>query len=248
MALSEITANDISNWDSLDDIVESFKKRGLKPRPSLGEEDEIVLELNDDEFMVLIEAGPTDSSQSFTSKMTASRHTHLVSTNDFEDFTFIHRVRSWDEHGRIKYQKFSFTKQQFTSESGEKYSVLDKLNDIEYGEPNTIESLYDTRKVVKRFYEEFKELRTKLVQEVSGIPDDRGDAKQQFVQVQLDRLIFLYFIQKKDLLDFNPNYLQEKHKNTVKEGEDVYEGFYKPLFFEILGEGKRSPEFGNLPT
>jgi len=40
-----------------------------------------------------------------------------------------------------------------------------------------MDDLYDTRQIVKEFYEQFESLRTDLVQEVSGIPDDRGDAR-----------------------------------------------------------------------
>ncbi len=36
MTLQQITASDIAGWDSLQDIANSFEKRGLKPRPKLG--------------------------------------------------------------------------------------------------------------------------------------------------------------------------------------------------------------------
>ena len=249
MSVQQITAKDIAGWDSLQDIADSFEKRGLKPRPNLGESNELVLQLDDDEFVVLVSAGPGETATDFKPD-NRSRHTNLVATNDFEEFTFLTRMRSWEgqQHGRIKHQKISFTKEQFTSESGEKNTVLKKLNSIEYGSSAAIyDTLYDTQQVVKEFYEEFEELRTNLVQEVSGIPDDRGDAKQRYVQVILDRMIFLYFIQEKRLLDRNPNYLHEQPGDVVDEGEDRYENFYRPLFFDYLAEDKQNPEFGSLP-
>ena len=249
MALGQITAADIAGWDSLQDIAESFEKRGLKPRLSLGDDNELVLQLADDEFMVLVEAGPGESATEFKPRDVDRRHTNLVATNDFEEFTFLTRVRTFgQQHGQIKHQKLSFGKSQFTRESGEKHTVLSKLNEFEYGSSTAIYGdLYDTRKIVSEFYEEFEELRTDLVQEVSGIPDDRGDAKQRYVQVTLDRMIFLYFIQEKRLLDRDPEYLHTHHDDVVKRGEDVYEEFYQPLFFEYLAEGKRDPAFGSLP-
>ncbi len=245
----EITQDDIEQWDSLDEIASSFEKRGLKRRPTLGEENELVLQLSDDDFIVLVEAGPGEGASDFKPEH-RKRRTNFVATNDFEDFTFLTRVRSWEgqQHGRIKHQKLSFTKEQMTSESGEKHTILQKLNSIEYGSPESIQqTLYDTKRVVKEFYEEFEDLRTDLVQEVAGIPDDRGDAKQRYVQVVLDRMIFLYFIQEKRLLDRNPDYLHEKHDEKVDAGEDVYGQFYEPLFFELLAEGKQDPDFGSLP-
>ncbi|WP_082356908.1 Eco57I restriction-modification methylase domain-containing protein [Halorubrum tropicale] len=249
MSVQQITAKDIAGWDSLQDISNSFEKRGLKTRPNLGEDNELVLQLDDDEFVVLVNAGPGETATDFKPD-NRSRHTNLVATNDFEEFTFLTRMRSWDgqQHGRIKHQKISFTKAQFTSDSGEKNTVLKKLNSIEYGSSTAIyDTLYDTQQVVKEFYEEFEELRMNLVQEVSGIPDDRGDAKQRYVQVILDRMIFLYFIQEKRLLDRNPNYLHEQPVDVVDDGEDQYENFYRPLFFDYLAEDKQNPDFGSLP-
>ena len=249
MTLQQITAADIAGWDSLQDIADSFEKRGLKPRPKLGEANELVLQLADDEFVVLVNAGPGESATDFKPD-NRSQHTNLVATNNFKEFTFLTRTRSWEgqQHGRIKHQKISFTKEQFTRDSGEKNTVLKKLNSIEYGSSAAIyDTLYDTQQVVKEFYEEFEDLRTDLVQEVSGIPDDRGNAKQRYVQVILDRMIFLYFIQEKRLLDRNPNYLHEQPGEVVDNGEDWYENFYQPLFFDYLAEDKQNPDFGSLP-
>ncbi|WP_262174608.1 BREX-1 system adenine-specific DNA-methyltransferase PglX [Haloarcula laminariae] len=249
MALQQISKEDIAGWNSLDAIADSFKKRGLKPRENLGEENELVLQLTDTEFIVVVEAGPGESATDFKPD-NRNRRTNLVATNDYEDFTFLTRIRSWEgqQHGRIKHQKLSFTKEQMTSESGEKNTVLQKLNSIEYGSADAIQdTLYDTKQVVKEFYQQFEELRTNLVQEVANIPDNRGDAKQRYVQVLLDRMIFLYFIQEKRLLDRNIEYLHEKHEAIVDEGGDVYDEFYHPLFFEMLAEGKQDPDFGSLP-
>jgi len=249
MPLQQITASDIAGWDSLQDIAASFEKRGLKPRPNLGENHQLVLQLSDDEFVVIVEAGPGESATDFKPE-NRTRHTNLVATNDFKGFTFLTRVRSWEgqQHGRIKHQKLSFTKEQFRSESGEKNTILQKLNSIEYGSSAAIyDTLYDTQQVVKEFYEQFKNLRNNLVQEVSGIPDDRDDAKQRYVQVILDRMIFLYFIQEKRLLDRNPDYLHEQPAKVVDKSSDRYEEFYAPLFFNYLAEDKQNPDFGKLP-
>ncbi len=248
MSLQQITSDDIATWGSLDDVADSLKKRGLQPEPSLGEDHELVLRLtDDDEFMVLINAPPGETADSFKSRTNVNTHTGLVATDNFEEFTFITRVRSWDAHGRTKHQQVSFTKEQMTSETGEKNTILQKLNSIEFNKPESIfDSLYDTQQVVKAFYEDFEKLRTDLVQEVSGVPDDRGDAKQRYVQVTLDRMIFLYFVQEKNLLDYNQEYLYEKHDQFASEG-DVYDKFYYPLFFEILAEGKKDGQFGTLP-
>ena len=242
----QITAADVAGWTSIEDISQSLQKRGLVPREDLGEDDELVMELDDDQFVSIIEAGPTQDAKSFTNQMSYRRHTNLVSTNEFEEFTFISRRRSFGEAGRISYQQFSFDRSTF-EDGGSHFSVLDKLNEIQYGDGQSVQALYDTREVVKEFYTEFESLRTDLVTEVAGIPDDRGDAKQRYVQVLMDRLIFLYFIQKKNLLNFNTDYLLEKHTEYVEEGEDVYDEFFDPLFFEVLADNKQAEGFGTVP-
>jgi hypothetical protein len=247
--LQQITANDIADWDSLSDIASTFEKRGLKVRENLGENNELVLQLTDREFIVLIEAGAGESASDFKPD-DRRRRTNLVATNNYEEFTFLTRIRALDgqQHGRIKHQKLSFTKEQMTSERGEKNTILQKLNSIEYGSAAAIyDDLYDTKQVVKEFYQQFETLRTDLVQEVAGIPDDRGDAKQRYVQITLDRMIFLYFIQEKRLLNREANYLHKRHKQWVDKGESAYEEFYEPLFFDYLAENKKSTEFGALP-
>ncbi|MFC6954932.1 Eco57I restriction-modification methylase domain-containing protein [Halorubellus litoreus] len=245
----QISAGDIADWDSLDDIAASFEKRGLKRYDGLDAENKLALQIDDGEFIVLVEAGAGESANDFKPENRA-RRTNLVATNDYESFTFLTRIRSWEgqQHGRIKHQKLSFTKEQMTSDSGQKNTVLQKLNSIEYGNPDTVvDTLYDTKQVVKEFYEDFEKLRTDLVQEVAGIPDDRGDAKQRYVQIVLDRMIFLYFIQEKRLLDRNRSYLHDKHEDVVEDEGDVYADFYHPLFFEMLAEGVDRGDFGSLP-
>ncbi len=248
MPLSKIVSKDIVSWSSLDDIAQTLEKRGLKKleipdSPS----NEIVMQLSDDKFIAIVrtEEGKTESD--YRKRMSSTRHTQLVSTNDFKEFTFVTRRRTWDEHGRIKYQKFSFEKSQFEGR-GERRTTLEKLNELEYGKPKSVDQLYDTKQVVKEFYDQFEEIRAKMVQEVTGIPDDRGEAKQNYAQTIFNRLIFLYFIQEKNLLDYNKKYLREQNDEIVDEGEDVYEEFYKPLFFDKLAKKTSyDMKFGSLP-
>jgi hypothetical protein len=247
MVSAQITASDIENWNSLEDIAASFEKRGLKALPEISDENKLVLELAEGEFIELVHAAAGKSATDYRPE-SVSRHTNLVATDEYETFTFVTRVRDWDTHGRIKYQQFSFEKDQFRHDRGEKQTVLQKLNEIEYGKSAAVyDDLYDTRKIVTEFYEQFESLRTDLVQEVDGIPEGRGDAKQRYVQVLLDRMIFLYFIQEKNLLDYNGEYLHSHHKRIVGEGNDVYADFYERLFFDLLAEGNNDPEFGKLP-
>ncbi|QUJ74759.1 hypothetical protein [Haloarcula marismortui] len=166
MTLQQITADDISGWDSLDDIASSFEKRGLRRRPKRGEENEIVLQLADDEFIKLVKAGANESTSDYKPE-NLIQSTNLVATNDYTEFTFLTYARNPQQHGRIKHQRLSFTKEQMTSESGEKHTILEKLNGLEYDSLEGLRDLYDTKRVVDDFYEKFEELRTNLVDHAS---------------------------------------------------------------------------------
>lgn len=65
MQLEQITADDIAAWDSLEGLASTFEKRGLERRSELGETNELVLQLADDEFIVLVEAGAGPISNRF---------------------------------------------------------------------------------------------------------------------------------------------------------------------------------------
>lgn len=252
MSQAQITAEDVVSWETLDDIATALEKRGLKPRWNLdrenGFEDELLVEIEENKYIALIDAAPGDDPGDYNKFQSSAVPTTFVSTQDFQTFSIIRRKRiiGGDKHGRLDRQKFSFDKEQISS--GDRYSVLDKLNDIEYGDESSFDNLFDTRQVVDEFYEEFESIRTDLVDEVEGIDDGRGDAKQRYVQVTLNRLIFLHFIQEKGLLGAGEDdYLLTKH-NEFAADSDVQTDFYEPLFFKALGEeGFQNRKFDRVP-
>jgi len=252
MSQAQIIAEDVASWETLDDIAASLEKRGLKPRRDLdrenGYENELLVEIDENKYIALIDAAPGDDPSDYNKFQSSTVPTTFVSTRDFQTFSVIRRKRiiGGDKHGRLGRQKFSFDKEQITS--GDRYSALDKLNDIEYGNDSSLDNLFDTRQVVDEFYEKFESIRTDLVAKVEGIPDDRGDAKQRYVQVTLNRLIFLHFIQEKGLLGAGEDdYLLTKHDEFAVDG-DVQTEFYEPLFFKALAEeGFQSRKFDRVP-
>lgn len=129
----QITATDIIDWNSLGDIVASFEKRGLEPRPDLGAQNERVLGIGNDEYIVVIEAGPDESVDDYQPEST-SRHTHVVATPDYDRFTFISRIRSWEEQkrGNVKYQQLSFEKDAFRQGLENEDEILRNINAIQY--------------------------------------------------------------------------------------------------------------------
>jgi hypothetical protein len=105
-----------------------------------------------------------------------------------------------------------------------------------------VRAAFDVERVTKRFYDRFKSEHEAFLKFLKGIPDD--DMERWYVSVMLNRLMFIYFIQKKRFLASNPNYLRDKLTESQGRGKNrFYSDFLSPLFFEGFAkrEAERSP-------
>ena len=110
-----------------------------------------------------------------------------------------------------------------------------------------LSSALDIERVTKRFYEDFSGLRLEFIELIQGIPDDAERA--WYASVLLNRLMFIYFLQKKSFIQGRLNYLDDKLKESQARGKDLYYSqFLEALFFEGFAKpaGKRSPEAREL--
>ncbi len=99
-------------------------------------------------------------------------------------------------------------------------------------------SAFDVERVTRRFYDRFKREHTTFRNFLTGIPDEEMQA--WYVSVMLNRLMFIYFIQKKNFLDNDPNYLRTKLYQMQERGTDTYyKDFLCPLFFEGFAKPTR---------
>ena len=106
---------------------------------------------------------------------------------------------------------------------------------------------FDVEKVTKRFYDHFKREHTAFLKFLNGIPDE--EMQRWYVSVMLNRLMFIYFIQKKGFLDNNEDYLHTKLTESQAKGTNrYYKEFLCPLFFEGFAkpEKERSREMKRL--
>lgn len=83
----------------------------------------------------------------------------------------------------------------------------------------------------KKFYDLFKKEHDSFLKLVTGIPTE--DFERWYVSVMLNRLMFIYFIQKKGFLGGNLTYLTNKLEDSKRRGKDkFYREFLCSLFFE----------------
>jgi hypothetical protein len=106
----------------------------------------------------------------------------------------------------------------------------------------------DIERVTKKFYGEFQEQHVAFIELIEGIGDERD--RRWYASVLLNRLMFIYFLQKKFFLDGGDEfYLQNKLAQSKKGGADrYYARFLKALFFEGFAkpEDKRTAEVNTL--
>jgi len=94
---------------------------------------------------------------------------------------------------------------------------------------------FDVERITKRFYDTFQKEHTAFLKFLKGIPDE--DLQRWYASVMLNRLMFVYFIQKKSFLDGNQDYLRNKLTECQARGKDrFYKDFLCPLFFEGFGK------------
>ncbi len=106
----------------------------------------------------------------------------------------------------------------------------------------------DIERVTKKFYGEFQEQHVAFIELIEGIGDERD--RRWYASVLLNRLMFIYFLQKKFFLDGGDEfYLQNKLDQSKKNGSNLfYACFLKALFFEGFArpEDKRTAEANAL--
>ena len=90
---------------------------------------------------------------------------------------------------------------------------------------------FTLKRVTKKFYDRFKKEHDAFLKFLKGIPDE--DMQKWYVSVMLNRLMFIYFIQKKGFLNDDINYLRTKLTEIQQGGSNqYYKEFLCPLFFE----------------
>ncbi|XZN98474.1 MAG: Eco57I restriction-modification methylase domain-containing protein [Microcoleus sp.] len=106
----------------------------------------------------------------------------------------------------------------------ETLSVIDVAERLQAG--------LDVERVTKKFFEEFKQQHVEFLSVISGI--EKETDRRWYTSVLLNRLMFVYFLQRKGFIDSGKMlYLQEKLAASKQRGTDLfYSEFLKTLFFD----------------
>jgi len=127
----------------------------------------------------------------------------------------------------------------FSLEEEERLTLFDVTTRVRAG--------FDVDRVTKRFYDRFKAEHDAFLKFLKGIPDE--EMERWYASVMLNRLMFIYFMQKKGFLNSDAQYLRNKLNESRERAKDrFYSDFLCTLFFEGFAqkESDRSATINKL--
>ena len=96
----------------------------------------------------------------------------------------------------------------------------------------------DIQAITKKFFSAFSQLRLDFIKWIDGIADD--SERGWYASVLLNRLMFIYFLQKKAFIGGDAAYLDNKLRESGERGKDLfYSEFLDALFFEGFAKPER---------
>ncbi|MBK8871711.1 MAG: Eco57I restriction-modification methylase domain-containing protein [Elusimicrobia bacterium] len=110
---------------------------------------------------------------------------------------------------------------------------------------------FDVERITKSFYSNFDAHRKNFLKFIEGIKEVTD--REWYASVMMNRLMFVYFIQRKGFLDGDPNYLRNRlHRSKSEQGKDKFYSFYRYFLLRLFHEGfgkrrkDRAPELEKL--
>ena len=99
----------------------------------------------------------------------------------------------------------------------------------------------NAERITQKFYGEFREELSAFSEFIEGIQEQVS--RDWYAALMLNRLMFIYFIQKKHFLAGDPNYLESRLRETrEKYGDDTFHNrFYRHFLRRLFSEGLGTP-------
>jgi hypothetical protein len=99
-----------------------------------------------------------------------------------------------------------------------------------------LKDAFDRERVTKRFYELFKREHEAFIGFIEGL--ESLVEREWYASIMLNRLMFIWFVQKKGFLDNNVNYLRDKLAEVQsRHGKGKFHSFYRLFLLRLFHEG-----------
>ena len=125
--------------------------------------------------------------------------------------------------------------------------TLDEEDDVTIVDVSgRVRAAFDVERVTKRFYDRFKNEHSVFLHFIDGI-HALAD-REWYASLMLNRMMFIYFIQKRGFLDNDLDYLRNRLKRIQNEhGEDRFQTFYRLFLLRLFHEGLSQPTADRAP-
>jgi type I restriction-modification system DNA methylase subunit len=118
------------------------------------------------------------------------------------------------------------------------FAEEEKLTLVEVAQ--RVKKAFDVEKVTKKFFTRFEKEHGQFLKFIDGIQSEFD--RTWYASLMLNRLMFVYFIQKKNFLDGDINYLRNRLKRCQAEwGTDTFHSFYRQFLLKLFHEGLGKP-------
>ena len=109
-----------------------------------------------------------------------------------------------------------------------------------------VRAAFDVDKVTKRFYDRFKKEHGAFLGFIDGISTVAD--REWYASLMLNRMMFVYFIQKRGFLDGDVDYLRNRlNRLQARHGRDRFQTFYRLFLLRLFHEGLSQPAQDRAP-
>ena len=131
-------------------------------------------------------------------------------------------------------------------------ALIQKLNHIVFslneeealtlsGTTRRLRDAFDREKITKKFYTAFKEQHDQFLGFITGLTSQTD--REWYASLMLNRLMFVYFIQKKGFLDNDIHYLRNRLTSVrATIGQDQFHSFYRTFLVTLFHGGLATPK------
>jgi hypothetical protein len=185
-------------------------------------------------------------------QVTKSAYEHLIIFVDGNN-----AMQIWQWVDRAPGRPAAYREQAFDPQHQSGDALIQKLNAIVIpldeeegldltGAVHKLRDAFDRDRVTKQFYDRFKKEHASFLEFIEGVAE-QGD-KEWYASLMLNRLMFIYFIQRKSFLDGNLHYLTDRlQKVQALKGKGKFLTFYRYFLLKLFHEGfYKRPEQRNL--
>jgi helicase-like protein len=179
----------------------------------------------------------------------------LFSNRDRNAWHFVNVKYDHDPKRRQLFRRISVAPGDRLRTASERMATLDLETIGAQASPLTIQDrhdeAFDVEKVTKKFFDDFVEVFAAVAKDIGKHNNWEQNIVEKETQTLLNRLLFLYFIQRKGWLNRERDYLYKRFNEQFRKDRDAfnyYSNFLHPLFIRLSTEMKEAGgTLGDLP-